>query len=89
MTQQMFADGISEISVVAGVVRIEFFVLHRKGQNAPAERVPSFSLAIPIEGFANSVPGMHQLLEKMVRDGAVKPRQGGAPGSGGGSPNFQ
>lgn len=72
-SQQLFADGISEITVSGGVVRVQFFVGSRKSNDATLERQPVFGLAMPIEGYANSVQAMQQLLEKMVADGLLRP----------------
>jgi len=86
MTQQFFADGISEITVAAGVVRMEYFVF-QKGGGTP-EKQPLFTLLMPIEGFANSIPGLQDLFDKMLKDGIIKQRALNTSKPSSGSPNF-
>ena len=91
--QVLFADGIGEITVIAGVVRMEYFVQLKKGKdNSTTELRPAFSVNIPIDGFANSMAGLQNLMEKMLKDGVVKQRPGGPWVAGAltkpSSPNF-
>lgn len=91
MESSIFVDGIGDIAVAGGVVRIDWVVHRKKSSGSAVERQPVISMAIPIEGFANSMIPLQQLIEKMVKDGVVKARGGDVskgPGSGG-SPNFQ
>lgn len=89
MSHTIFADGIGEISVSGGVVRIEL-VTSIKRSTKETERRSAGMIAVPIEGFANLVPPLQQVLQKMVDEGVVKALKtipGAPPPSN--SPNFQ
>ncbi len=90
-----FVDGVRDIFVLGGVVRIEFFKLDPKpqqqgqagggGQQRPdLEMKQALSIAIPMEGFMKAV----ESLEK-VRDGMNTPQASGPSGSTPTSPNFR
>lgn len=87
---QIFADGLGAISINSGVVRIEFCT-QRKDPNAKGAAdakvvlVPSCAVNIPIEGFANMVPHLQGLVEKLEKDGVLKRQDAQKPS---GSPTF-
>lgn len=81
--EHLFADAITEVTVGAGVVRIVFGVQRKASREAKPELVETLSLNLPIEGFANSMPGLQGLIEKLVKDGILKPRDAKLA-----SPNF-
>ena len=86
MSEQFFADGLTEVSVVAGVVRIEWGVLRRSEANPKGALAGTVALNIPVEGFAQAMGALQQLMEKLIKDGVLKQRTGTAgPPS---SPNF-
>lgn len=72
--EHFFADAISEVSVGSGVVRIVFGVQRKSSKDAKPELTQSFSLNIPIEGFANSMPSLQGLMDKLLKDGVLKTR---------------
>lgn len=72
--EHVFADAVSEVSIGAGVVRIVFGVQRKASKDAKPELVPSLSLNIPLEGFANSMPALQGLVDKLVKDGVLKAR---------------
>lgn len=72
--EHVFADAVSEVSIGSGVVRIVFGVQRKASKDAKPELVQSFSLNIPLEGFANSMPALQGLLDKLVKDGVLKTR---------------
>lgn len=84
MTDVIFADGIRGISVAHGVVRLQLALHERHSESEAGELKPTVTLVMPVEGFASTVPGMQQVLEKLVKDGVLKKREAASP-----SPNFQ
>lgn len=82
--EHIFADAVGEVSVGAGVVRIVFGVQRKASKDAKPELQQTLSLNLPIEGFANSMPALQGLIDKMVKDGVLKPRDAKQLGS----PNF-
>jgi hypothetical protein len=82
MLQNVFADAVAEVSVGAGVVRVVFGVQRKGPKDERPELVPTITLNLPIDGFANSVPVLQGLIDKMVKDGVLKlrdPKQSGSP----------
>lgn len=79
MAESLFVDGISEITVTNGVVRIEFFTLSID-RNAPAKpgEAPrmqvghSMTVAMPLQGFATSLTSIDQVKQKLIDSGAMK-----------------
>lgn len=82
--EHIFADAVSEVTVGAGVVRIVFGVQRKASKDAKPELVQTLSLNLPIEGFANSMPALQGLIEKLMKDGVLKARDAKQLGS----PNF-
>lgn len=72
--EHIFADAVSEITVGAGVVRIVFGVQRKASKDAKPELVQTLSLNLPIEGFANSMPALQGLIDKLMKDGVLKAR---------------
>jgi hypothetical protein len=80
MSQPIFADGIADIMVVGGVVRIEFFTLVREGE-APISgeqpnmtRKPAFTVTMPLPGFGGSLSLLEDVKNKMLAEGVLKAR---------------
>lgn len=76
--EMRFVDGVLGISVTGPVVRIEFFILKGSGQGGQHEdesldvqRAPSFSVAMPLEAFANSVSTFENVRKKLVEKGTL------------------
>lgn len=82
--ESIFADTVAEVTVGSGVVRIVFGAQRQKSRDAKPELVPVTCINLPIDGFANSVVVLQGLLDKLVKDGVLKPREG----SSASSPNF-
>lgn len=79
MAESLFVDGISEITVTNGVVRIEFFTMSvdRKAATKPGEppRMQvghSLTVAMPLQGFATSLTSIDQVKQKLIDSGAMK-----------------
>jgi hypothetical protein len=84
MSDSVFADGISDIVIAGGVVRIEFFVLtpdrdaSAKAGEPAMQRIRTATVAMPLTGFAGSLKMLDDLRQKLVADGILRPA-GDAP----------
>ena len=84
MEQQLYVDGIGEITVSGTIVRIDLVSLsptERDVSNAP-KSVFSQRLIMSVEGFANSVDLMQKALQGLVEGGAIRRTPTEATGSG-------
>lgn len=97
MRPTFFCDGIAEINVINGALRIEFFVLSpirdSKSNSSGAgglERKSVLSVGMPLAGFAGSLEVIEDLKRKLIAGGVFQARPEGS-GSGSAvakSPNF-
>jgi hypothetical protein len=77
MTLDLFADGIANLSIAAGVVRIDFYVVRRRGQQADsggageAERDLHLSVNLPLPGFVGSINMLQQVISELVQRGVI------------------
>jgi hypothetical protein len=85
MSEAFFADGIADIAVVGGIVRIEFFMMTPDRATAPAagesptlQRVRTMTVAIPLAGFAGSLNMFDGLRQRLIADGVLKTRDDAA-----------
>ncbi len=79
MAESLFVDGISEITVSAGVVRIEFFALSvdrsaptKPGEPPKMQTTHSLTVAMPLPGFAASLTSVDQIKQRLIDSGAMK-----------------
>ena len=97
-SRDFFADGIGEITLAGGMVRMDLVTLVGS-QNDPENKPrlePSRRIVMPPDGFLRSFSAMENLVKQLIDAGLVKPRDGEQlettekPVSGGGakSPNF-
>ncbi|PWK76983.1 hypothetical protein [Aminobacter sp. AP02] len=102
MTNELYADGIGEITVTGSIVRIDLMSLsatERDEKNNP-KAVFRQRIIMPVDAFANAVDLMQKALGGLVEAGAVRrisdaPKVGDAGGtikteaqSTNASPNF-
>jgi len=72
--EMRFVDGVLDIAVTGPIVRIEFFLLKgstardHEDENLDVQRVPSFSIAMPLDAFANSVSIFENVRKKLVEN---------------------
>jgi hypothetical protein len=97
-TRDFFADGIGEITLSGGMVRMDLVTLVGS-QNNP-ENKPRLELSrrivMPPDGFLRSFSAMENLVKQLIDAGLVKPRDGEQPvptekpvaDKGAKSPNF-
>ena len=74
MDNQLYADGISEITVTGSIVRIDLMSLsatERDEKNNP-KAVFRQRIIMPIDAFANAVDLMQKALGGLVEAGAVR-----------------
>lgn len=79
MKLDLFADGITNISIVAGVVRIDFYVVRPKGQptdgaTSETERDTHLSINLPLPGFVSSINILQRVLNELLQRGVVSGR---------------
>jgi len=79
VAESLFVDGISEITVTNGVVRIEFFTLSIDRSAPPKPGEPprmqvghSTTVAMPLQGFVASLTSIDHLKQKLIDSGAMK-----------------
>jgi hypothetical protein len=100
MHQEVYADGIGEVTVSGTVVRIDLVSLsptERDHNNSPKQAFRQ-RLIMPVEAFANSVELMDKVLQGLIDAGAIKrtpipaapegEKQGRGDARLNGSPNF-
>jgi hypothetical protein len=79
VADSLFVDGISEITVSNGVVRIEFFTLSvernaaaKPGESPRMQVGHRMNVAMPLQGFATSLRSIDQFKQKLIDSGAMK-----------------
>jgi hypothetical protein len=98
MHEELYADGVGEITVTGNIVRIDLVSLsatQRDASNKP-KAVFRQRIIMPVEAFANTAELMKNVLAGLVKSGAVKmqpapqPNAAAADGpSRNASPNFR
>ena len=87
-----FCDGLKEVSIVNGVARLEFHRVEpgERGLGREARTVPAFTVALPVQGFAQALAMLDRVREQLIREGVLTPAssEGEAPAPRDKSPNF-
>ncbi len=91
-----FCDGIRDITILNGVVRLEFHRLEaaEPGQSRDVRAVPDVSVALPVQGFLLAVAALDKARDQLEANETQKadaPLDGGSPPPPpprGKSPNF-
>ena len=78
--REFFADGIGEITLSGGMVRMDLVTL-KGSQNSENKPKLEFSqrIIMPPDGFLRSFSAMENLVKQLVDAGLVKPRDGEKP----------
>ena len=78
-----FCDGLKEVSVVNGVVRLEFHRLEavQRGGNRELQPTAEFTIALPLQGFMQALGVLENVRGRFAEQGLLSP-----PGSPEGSP---
>jgi hypothetical protein len=74
MRDELYADGIGEITVTGSIVRIDMVSLsatERDEKNTPRPELRQ-RIIMPLDGFANAVDLMQKALAGLVEAGAVR-----------------
>ena len=94
MHDEIFVDGISEITVTGPTVRIDTFTLSPSEKDATGNPKPVMRqrVVMTLEGFMTARDLIEQVARQLVDRGVVRRREGAAAGPDGGkpggSPNF-
>ena len=73
-----FADGIADVVILGPIARIEFFALRpasdRKNEAGQPElqRIPTFTVAMPVEGVASSASILENVRNKLIESGVLR-----------------
>ncbi|HEV7951046.1 MAG TPA: hypothetical protein VGP24_14880 [Glaciihabitans sp.] len=74
MQSELYADGIGEITVTGGIVRIDLVSLSHTERDAANQPVPVFRqrVVMSVEGFANSFEVMQKAMHGLIEGGAIR-----------------
>ena len=74
MGNELYADGIGEITVTGSIVRIDFMSLSATERDENNNPKPVFRqrIIMPVDAFANAVDLMQKALGGLVEAGAVR-----------------
>jgi hypothetical protein len=74
MHEELFADGIGEITVTGSIVRIDFVSLSNVEKDEKGNPRPVFRqrLIMPVEGFANASDVVQKALNGLVEAGVLR-----------------
>jgi hypothetical protein len=74
MHDEVYSDGVSEITVSGSMVRIDLMSLSPTERDEHNNPKPVFRqrLILPVEGFANSIEVMQKAFQELVGKGVVK-----------------
>ncbi len=74
MSNELYTDGIGEITVTGTIVRIDLMSLSATERDASNNPVPVFRqrIILPVDAFANAVDLMQKALAGLVEAGAVR-----------------
>lgn len=74
MSNELYADGIGEITVTGTIVRIDLVSLSATERDASNNPKPVFRqrVIMPVDAFANAVDLMQKALGGLVEAGAVR-----------------
>jgi hypothetical protein len=97
MVDEVFADGLGEITITGSTVRLDLMSLSTTEKNASGEPMLTFRqrVIMPVDSFMNALDLMERVAKELVNNGSVKraaanepivksPTTNRAP-----SPNFQ
>ena len=81
MMPTYFCDSLKDVSIFNGVVRLEFQRIEAAaaGDNRELRMVSELTVAIPIQGLAQTLSLLDTVRERLVREGIFKPAAGAAP----------
>ena len=81
MPETIFSDGVADVTIVGGVVRIEFFTLVREpggpkrqagGEPPPMQRRHEVTIAMPIPAFSGSFNVLDDVRKALLNEGVIQ-----------------
>ncbi|HVK92458.1 MAG TPA: hypothetical protein VM468_13820 [Mycoplana sp.] len=74
MSQELYADGVGEITVTGTIVRIDFVSLSATERDASNNPKSAFRqrVIMPVDAFANAVDLMQKAFTGLVEAGAIR-----------------
>lgn len=71
MNDTIYADGVTDVTVVGANARVRFHTLVSEGQGKP-KVVHAFTLVMPVEALATFGERLPQLTEQLLQSGRLK-----------------
>ncbi len=90
----MYADGLSQVTLLEGLVRMDFYCAGEQADDGSVTHEPAGRLLLPPVGFLRAYEAMGELIARMEEAGLVHRHEPGeaaapaAPRSQTPSPNF-
>jgi hypothetical protein len=80
MEREIFADGIGEITLSGGMVRLDLVTLtgSQRNKDQPPQLEFRQRIVMPPDGFLRSFGAMENLVKQLINAGLIKPREGEA-----------
>lgn len=73
MTDQIYADGVTDIAVLGANARIRFHTLEADpAQKGKSRMVPSFTVVMPVEALATLADKLPDLRESLLASGRLR-----------------
>ena len=69
--KEIFADGIGQIHMIAGMVRYDFITLQPGEEGKEPTPESKVRLIMPIQGFLSAFNTMQQLIDKLMEAGVI------------------
>jgi hypothetical protein len=68
-----FCDGLKEVTVANGVVRLEFHRLEavQRGGNRELQPIPEFTIALPVQGFVHALNVLEGVRARFAEQGLI------------------
>ncbi|MEL6582599.1 MAG: hypothetical protein AAFQ36_02095 [Pseudomonadota bacterium] len=90
MSNQEFVDGVQEITIQGGIVRVDYFTYSAEEKDASGKPAKVFAkrLLLSPEAFLQSFSAMERIVDQLVERGAIKRKDDKPNGRTAASPNF-
>ncbi|ANY82241.1 hypothetical protein BB934_28315 (plasmid) [Microvirga ossetica] len=84
MQDEVYSDGIAEITITGPIVRIDLMSLSPAERDANNNPKPAFRqrIVMPVDAFANSVELMQRVVKGLIEAGAIKPNSAASGDTG-------
>jgi hypothetical protein len=68
----LFCDGLKDITIRDGIVRLEFFTTH-------VDAIDRVVIVMPLKGFGSVITLVDRIRDKLMKDGVLKPSENVVP----------